>query len=416
MCTKLNYYFISIKKLCYIIHSVYYNKGFTQMENINDFINSTELLEVMEDYQEQLDILIPLEDQENDTMRNVETVNSSTELLSVINQYKLNTNNHEMVTQNLTIKLESGEYKFSNNPNQAFTLRDAKGIIFEATDPNNKPRIERINLHSVVDITFKNIDFGTTNTLMHTNANHIAIKINESSDITIENADIQNMYEGISLIKVDTFSLDHSHIHGIRRDGIISLFGENYTITNNTFENFKPNYSNLPGLALKDVHGVKYTADGKEPTDHSDGMQFTNHAGNLYIAENIIRAGKGITGAETWIQGINIHNEAKYNNPDTQITIMHNDIKSNHPIGIQIQKENDFTVENNTMHGESKIRLRDCSDIPEAYRNNPNDFEIMPNLHQSQIDTLQKAEEVVNNLFPSNQTLDQNHNNDINLA
>ncbi len=295
-------------------------------------------------------------------------VGNSNELHEKLQYYANNPSQKEVLLQ-----LKSGNYKMpsSNGVDKAFPVTNLKNTSIEALDKNNKPRIERIILSNPENVHFKNIDFGVNNKKdwKHKNDGQTAIAINSGKNISIDNADISGMYDGINLKKGTTnFTLSNSKLHDIRRDAIISIDSRNTYILNNKFSAFHPNYENYnqenpkhivideKGVGkLKPKKNVVYLTDKLQvPTDHSDMMQFANQEGDLVIKGNTLSAKGG-----AWAQGIFIHNEnvkgEKNQLINAKIIIQDNIIQNNHEIGIAVQGQASVDESNNII---SKIKTK----------------------------------------------------------
>lgn len=288
-------------------------------------------------------------------------IGNSNELHEKLQYYASNPPQKEALLQ-----LKSGNYKMpsSNGIDKAFPVTNLKNTSIEALDENNKPRIERIVLTNPKNVHFKNIDFGVSNKRdwNHKNDGQTAIAINNGKNISIDNADISGMYDGINLKKGTTnFTLRNSKLHDLRRDAIISTDSRNTYILDNEFSAFHPNYENYnldnrkhfvkdkKGVGTLKQRNVVYLTEKLQiPTDHADISQFTNQDGDLIIRGNTMSAKDG-----AWVQGVFIHNKNKGKDSDekrsSKIIIKNNIIQNNYKMGIAVHGQKNVHEDNNTI-------------------------------------------------------------------
>lgn len=109
------------------------------------------------------------------------------------------------------------------------------------------------------------------------------INIRSSSDIVVDNLDITDVRNGLTLNGVDGITVKNSHFHEIRNDGIDFTQSSNVVIEDNLFDNFKP---------------FRAVRDAKDYGDHGDFIQYwatnaTESMDNVEIKGNVMVTGAG---------------------------------------------------------------------------------------------------------------------------
>jgi hypothetical protein len=203
-----------------------------------------------------------------------------------------------------TIALAPGQYDAVQLNNARFTT----DVTITSQDPSNAAVITDLNLAYDQGLIFQNLEFsfplgdGTPTPhgifVNHSQDIHFrsdsihgvegiaptyeqtGMGIANSSNVSVENSELQYLYDGITMGSNNTVLISGNNFHDIRIDGIAAAATQNATITDNNFSNF---------------HHIGLVGSGG---DHSDAIQFwttgqTVGSSNLTITNNIIVQGQG---------------------------------------------------------------------------------------------------------------------------
>jgi nitrous oxidase accessory protein NosD len=203
-----------------------------------------------------------------------------------------------------TVELAPGTYSDLTINGDRFS----GAVTITSLDPTNQAVITELNLAYDQGLVFQNLEFslpmgdGTSvphgifvnhSQDIHFRSDSIhgllgvaptndqtGIGIANSSNVSVENSELQYLYDGITMGSDNTVLISGNNFHDIRIDGIAASSTQNATITNNNFSNF---------------HHLGVVGAGG---DHSDAIQFwttgqTVGSANLTITNNIIVQGQG---------------------------------------------------------------------------------------------------------------------------
>ncbi|MHA6720029.1 right-handed parallel beta-helix repeat-containing protein [Sphingomonas sp. RS6] len=250
-----------------------------------------------------------------------------------------------------TIKLAAGTYQQVKLNN----VKYASNVTITSLDPDNPATVQRVDLDSSSNITFRNLtlarDLAPTDadyTRLHnvnksSNIVFDAVTISggsgdvtqsvgwgmfvrDSSNITIMNSSVDHVALALNISNVNGLLVKDNSFHDNRRDGLNLSSITNAVIDGNFFTDMYP------------VNG-----------EHPDAIQFltrgqTTASSNIVIKNNVVMQGKGEP-----IQGIFLNDE-EGNLPYTNVEISNNLIYVNGMYnGISVTGGKNITVESNTV-------------------------------------------------------------------
>lgn len=163
------------------------------------------------------------------------------------------------------------------------------------------------------------------------------VMVRFSEDVVLDGLEVSNLERGVTFRESDGVSILNSHIHDIRRDGLVVAGASDIRIEDNLFDSFKP-FSSTTNTGLK---------------DHPDFIQFfalnvSRGIDGMTISRNVLLQGNG--GDSHAIFGRTaikppFSEEINFKN----IVITDNIINIAHPHGISVSEVQSATVRGNIL-------------------------------------------------------------------